>query len=116
VLGELSSIPLYTSEYRLRPFVAALAASEFVINREEVSEVLELPLCDWLSRPMIHAIPWHHDGRVHLSPVFEIGTALMFGATAHVFHELLTVAAPLFGLGVPALEPGRYQWQDVLVL
>src|SRR5262245_14958415 len=90
LLGELSSIPLYTSDYRLTPYVAELPSTDFVVNHDEVERVLELPLASWLEKPFIHGIPYEHEGMTHLSPVFEVGGKVMCGATAHVFHELLS--------------------------
>jgi 8-oxo-dGTP pyrophosphatase MutT (NUDIX family) len=114
LLGELSSIPLYTSEYRLRPYVAVIGSTEFVVNDEEVAKVLRLPLRAWLEQEELQGIPFEHDGRTHLSPCFEMEGALMFGATAHVFHELLGVSAPLFEMPLPPLCAGPYRWEDVL--
>jgi 8-oxo-dGTP pyrophosphatase MutT (NUDIX family) len=114
VLGELSSVPLYTSEYRLCPFVAEVPVMELTANPDEVAEVLRLSIAEVLSRPVIHAIEWQHGEQGGLSPVFEIGERRMFGATAHSFLELLEVMAPLFQRTVPERRAGRYRWSDML--
>jgi 8-oxo-dGTP pyrophosphatase MutT (NUDIX family) len=114
ILGELSSIPLYTSEYRLRPFVGAIASTSFVVNPVEVAAVLRMPIASWLSAPFIDAIPWEHEGEAHLSPVFEMEGGIMFGATAHVFHELLGIMAPLCESALPPMRAGRHTWEGVL--
>jgi 8-oxo-dGTP pyrophosphatase MutT (NUDIX family) len=115
ILGPLSSIPLYTSDYRLRPFVAAVPDRPFTVNEREVAAVLRLSLGRVLGQDHIDAIAWSHEGMSALSPVFEheSGT-LMFGATAHAFYELLVVAAPLFDREPPPLTAGRFEWSDVL--
>lgn len=115
VLGRLSSIPLYTSDYRLEPFVAEVpAGAELAPEPGEVAAILRLSVRATLALPALHGIPWEHEGERHLSPVFELGDALVFGGTAHALHELLQVLAPLAGVSLPATEPGRYRWSDVL--
>ncbi len=114
VLGELSSMPLYTSDYRLHPFVAAVAEAPLRPSEREVAEVLLVPLRHELERGIADAIPWSHEDQHGLSPAFALGRHVMFGATAHTFYELLCVAAPLFGLDAPTLSPGRFQWSDLL--
>lgn len=115
VLGRLSSIPLYTSDYRLEPFVAEVpAGTELVPCPDEVATILRLSVRETLARPTLHGIPWEHEGARYLSPIFELGEQLVFGGTAHALHELLQVVAPLVGVPLPPMEPGRYDWSDVL--
>lgn len=114
VLGELSSVPLYTSEYRLFPFVARVGDAPFVINHDEVATVLRLSLGAVLAQETIEAIPWRHQGQSGLSPIFRAGEHVIFGATAYALHELLVVSAPLFGRRVPTLAAGDLSWSDVL--
>lgn len=116
ILGALSSIPLYTSDYRLCPFVAAVPSQELTPNPAEVAAILRLDVREQLARPHIDAIPWTHPetGTEHMSPVFPLDDVLMFGATAHTFRELLVVLAPLLGVEPPPLRAGRFGWKDVL--
>lgn len=114
VLGELSSVPLYTSEFRLHPFVAAVPAQPVNANFDEVAEVLEVPLSEWLTRPGIDAIPWEAGHLRGLSPVFSLGPHRMYGATAHSFYELLCVVARASFHDAPPLVPCDLRWSDVL--
>jgi 8-oxo-dGTP pyrophosphatase MutT (NUDIX family) len=114
LLGRLSSIPLYTSEFRLVPFVGAVPRQPLRAAPDEVERVLEIPVRPLLDRPHLEAIPWVHEGVTHLSPVFEHEDLLVYGGTAHVLHELLLVLAPLYGLSLPPLRPGRHTWQNIL--
>jgi 8-oxo-dGTP pyrophosphatase MutT (NUDIX family) len=114
VLGELSSIPLYTSDYRLHPFVAEIARQPLTLSVGEVAEALWISLEDTLALDTIEAIPWTHEGTTTLSPVFRVGDRLMFGGTAHAFYELLLVAAPLYGRVAPPLEARGLTWEDVI--
>ncbi len=115
VLGELSSIPLYTSDFRLHPFVAAVPDAALVPSPREVAAVLRVALREEIARGAVDAIPWAHEGQQGLSPVFTLGAHHMYGATAHTFYELLCLAAGLFGLDAPTMITGRYQWQDMLL-
>jgi len=114
VLGRLSSTPLYTSDFRLEPFVAAVSDGPFTLDPVEVAELFRLPLLDLLDRPSLHGIAWDSDGHHGVSPVFEVGPHVMYGATAHVFLELLQVAARALGQTVPPMETGRYAWSDLV--
>ena len=115
-LGRLSSVPLYTSNYRLEPYIAELSAESVpVADGQEIVEVLPIDLKAWLARSHISGIPWLSDkGEEHLSPVFEVGDYLMFGGTAYVFLELLGVVAPLLGGKVPPIKHSSYRWEDIL--
>jgi 8-oxo-dGTP pyrophosphatase MutT (NUDIX family) len=114
VLGELSSIPLFTSDYRLSPFVAAVPVAPFVPSPDEVEKVLVVPLLPLVAAERILAIPWTFGELQGLSPVFELDGHLMYGATAHTLYELLSVLAPLYGRELPPLEAGPWTWPDVL--
>jgi 8-oxo-dGTP pyrophosphatase MutT (NUDIX family) len=115
VLGELSSMPLYTSDYRLHPFVAAVDDAPFLVNTAEVAEVLSVPLRREIERGEIDAIAWSLEDQHGLSPIFRIGAHVMYGATAHTFYELLCLAAGLYDLPPPALRPAQIGWHDVLI-
>lgn len=115
VLGRLSSIPLYTSDYRLEPFVAEVPqGAQLVPCPDEVASILRLSVRETLDLPTLHGIPWEHEGTSYLSPIFELGDQLVFGGTAHALHELLQVLAPLVDVPLPPMKPGRYAWSDVL--
>ncbi len=115
VLGRLSSIPLYTSDYRLEPVVAEVpAGAQLAADPEEVAAILPFSVRETLGLPTLHGIPWEHEGVRYLSPIFELGDQLVYGGTAHALHELLQVLAPLSGATLPPMEPGRYSWTDVL--
>ncbi|MEL6185110.1 MAG: CoA pyrophosphatase [Myxococcota bacterium] len=119
-LGRLSSLPLYTSDFRLEPFVAAVPAeAQLEADPNEVSTIVELDLAELLGRASWPAIPWTAgDDRQRLSPCFELEPgawreALVYGGTAHALHELLAVLAPEFGRTLPPLRPASFDWGDV---
>jgi uncharacterized protein YecE (DUF72 family)/8-oxo-dGTP pyrophosphatase MutT (NUDIX family) len=90
IVGALSSVPLFTSDYRLHPFVAVVPPDPLSPSADEVARVVAVRLGEVFELPHIDAIAWTHEGHSGLSPVFDLGPDRMFGGTAHVFHELLT--------------------------
>lgn len=115
VLGELSSIPLYTSDYRLHPYVACVPNNaQLTLQESEVASLVKFGIRELLDTKL-YGIPWEHEGREHVSPIFEAPTKLVFGGTAHALWELLEVVAPLFETKVPKLITGKYTWGDVLL-
>ncbi|MCA9692820.1 MAG: CoA pyrophosphatase [Myxococcales bacterium] len=115
LLGELSSVPLYTSEFRLVPFVAALPDQPMRPAEGEVAAILRFSIRAELERGWSHGIPWEHGDARFVSPVYELEGRIVYGGTAEVLGELVRVLAPLYGRPAPELRPGRYTWPEVLV-
>lgn len=116
VLGVLSSMPLATSDHRLFPFVGAIEESEIRASEDEVAAVHFVSVEDVLSQPVIEAIPWSRGGpgQRALVPIFDVGGRVVYGGTASVLFECLTVLAPVFGRRMPELAVGPRTWEDVL--
>jgi len=106
----LSSIPVFSSEFRLEPFVADIGEAPLVAQSSEVARIVEAPLSELCGGPHIDAVPYQRKGRSWLSPVFVIEGLAVFGATAHCLLELLDLLAPLGGLDRPPLVAGRFDW------
>lgn len=109
-LGRLSAMPLFTSDHRLFPLVAALPPTPLRPDPGEVAAVLRLPLARLLRGPPVDAIPFPWNGTVFLSPVFPFGERLCYGATAHVLWELAEALCAGRGHAPPPLVSGRYTW------
>lgn len=114
LIGRLSSMPLYTSDYRLEPYVGILSQAPKSPDGNEIIRIHSIDLTEVLCRPRINCIPWESNKGLHLSPIFEVDDRLMFGATAYVFLEFLELMATLLELPVPEKTSGLYQWEDVL--
>ena len=110
LLGPLSAIPLYTSDYRLMPFVAAVPDRTYAPQPGEVDRVLELNLAAVFDAEVLDGVPWSFQGRTHMSPVFDFDGELMYGGTAHSLHELLQVMAAAMGRPLPPWRAGRFAW------
>ena len=120
VLGELSSVPLFTSEFRLSPYVAELSSAAVLTpSADEVAAVLELDLIEVLARPQIDAVASSFRGIEFLAPIFYAWEAdlrssqIMFGATAYAFLELLQVVAKIIGWSLPPLRKCAVTWESL---
>lgn len=115
VLGRLSSMPVYTSEYRLEPFVAQIDADAvFTPDPGEVAAVLELDLTGLIRAGRIEAVDIARDGQVWRMPIFRPGGHVLFGATAITLMELIGVLADVMGAPMPDLVPGDLDFEDIL--
>lgn len=116
VIGVLSSMPLATSDHRLFPFVGVIDAREIVAHPDEVAAIHLVSIEEVLDQPVIEAIPWTRGGPSQraLVPIFDVGGRVVYGGTASVLFECLTVLAPLFGRRIPELGVGTRTWEDVL--
>lgn len=113
-LGELSNVPLYTSDYRLFPFVEHVEQRELRPAEAEVAEVLELSIPALFAMESFHAIHSNHETIEILCPIFEWDDYPIFGGTAFVLYELLAVVAKLTGKALPPLKTGKYAWSDLI--
>ena len=113
VLGSLSAIPLFTSDYRLVPTVAQIDHSPLVPEAGEVSRVFTLDLAELLFADRMLAIAWPDASGFPPSPVFEMGgdeDPLMYGGTAICLWELLEVLARVLDRPLPPLDTSRWTW------
>jgi cobyrinic acid a,c-diamide synthase len=80
----------------------------------EVARIFEVPIAPWISgERTIHATGAMWNGAMHYTPHFRIEGSVLYGASAVIFHELLTRLASALGVEVPAsvVEEGR-PWGD----
>jgi len=114
VLGRLSSIPVFSSEHRLEPCVGVVPEEHRVVTNAEVAQVFYLRPLDIVRSGVIEgmAIPW--EGAMLPMPIFRGPDAVMYGATAICFVELLGVVAEAWGRPEPRLELGDARWREVL--
>jgi 8-oxo-dGTP pyrophosphatase MutT (NUDIX family) len=113
-LGTLTPVPVITGLHLIHPFV--MAVSEHASPRAasgEVERVLVAPLGAWIDgRRRYATFPSEWRGNRFPMPQFEIEGALLFGATALIFHELLTRIADHLGVALPEPEQAaRAPWE-----
>jgi len=92
VLGKLSELYIPVSNFQVHPFVGMLDFQpDYIIQEEEVSRVLEVPLSHFFGEENKHLT----DIRVskHLSlknvPYYEVEGKVLWGATAMMMSELV---------------------------
>jgi 8-oxo-dGTP pyrophosphatase MutT (NUDIX family) len=92
VLGALTPIDIPVSGFRLHPIVAATGARPTMAPSDgEVAQILEVPLAS-LIEPMCRITTVRQtDGREIRIPMFQIGEAEIWGATAMVLAEFLVI-------------------------
>lgn len=113
ILGRLCSMPLYTSDYRLEPFVALVDENELTPDPSEVAAVRRVRLDELVARETHGGIGYEYGEHRGVSPVFKFGDRWLYGATAMTFWELVVLAAPLFGHRPPELVASGLTFQDV---
>lgn len=114
VLGRLSSMPVYTSDFRLTPWVFRLDDGPLRPSPDEVERVIVADLDAILSTPCLEGIVIPTPSTRIVMPVFRLDGHLVYGATALTLHELLGVVARADGRAVPPIEPGGLHFEDVL--
>lgn len=115
VLGKLASTPLYTSDFRLEPFVAAVDPSEIRPDPREVERLIEVSLPRLLRLPHIEAIPFRIYGGVFMMPIFDVEGGVVYGGTAQLLYELLSYSALVLGLELPAFRESEKTFKDIVV-
>jgi len=111
IIGRLSSIPLYTSDYRLEPFVGLIPDQPLFPEKNEVSRVIRIELSRCVKLDGIDGIVVDIHGKEHLSPIFdpreiseEDCDQIIYGGTAYVLYELLQLFATSMGVPSPQIQ------------
>jgi 8-oxo-dGTP pyrophosphatase MutT (NUDIX family) len=97
VTGRLSPIYLYTSHFRVQPFVAVAAQRpRFVPNPAEVAALLEVPVAHLLDRTHRGTQLLTRRGFACLAPHIAFQGQRIWGATAVILSELIAILEELF--------------------
>jgi 8-oxo-dGTP pyrophosphatase MutT (NUDIX family) len=92
VIGLLTPLDIPVSGFRLHPVVAATAARPALRPADgEVERILEIPLDALCDRTCLVSKERERDGRRLLVPAFQIGHHEIWGATAMVLAEFVTL-------------------------
>lgn len=96
-LGPLDDTETRVSNYRVRPFVGAVAPgfSEFRQAEREVSALLQVPIPHLLDSASHVWKPVEQDGTVTATPAYQFGEHLIWGATARVLAQFLSLLDPV---------------------
>lgn len=107
VLGQLTPLYVFASNYLVHPTVAWMAhPPQFQIDQREVAALIETPLSALLEPSNYRRERWELRGRAVDVPFFYIQTYTIWGATAMMLSELLTLPAMTL-LGPPVSTPTK---------
>jgi 8-oxo-dGTP pyrophosphatase MutT (NUDIX family) len=99
VLGPLTPLYVFNSNFQVQPFLGLCAARpDFHPSSEEVAELIEIPLQGLLS-PENHG--WHEVVRGGVSfraPHLQIGPHRVWGATAMILGEVIVLLRQCGGM------------------
>ena len=93
ILGHLPRVHTVVSGYLITPWVGVIAPSAFVPNPAEIAEVLEVPIPLLLDPGTRRDQRFIRKGRTHLSPAFDVGPNVVWGATGRILDILLKLFA-----------------------
>ncbi len=94
VLGQLSPLYVFASNNLVHPTVGwAAQRPDFQLDGREVDKLIEAPLLDLLNPTHQRREEWQLWGRVAQVPFFHIQDQTIWGATAMMLSELLTLPA-----------------------
>ena len=94
VLGALTPIDIPVSGFRLHPIVAAMQIAPRVTPADaEVARILTVPLSELLDADRVRAVERTRDGLALTAPAFHIDGEEIWGATAMILAEFLTLLA-----------------------
>jgi len=92
ILGALTPIEIPVSGFRLHPIVGATDVRPgFKPSDEEVARILELDIDDLLAPTCLIETERQRDGRLFVVPGFHLAGVEIWGATAMVLAEFLTL-------------------------
>ena len=92
LLGQLSPLYLYVTNFAITPWVAALTERpEMHPNPHEVAEVLEVPIEYLLDPANKGRAPWSHQGIQFHAPFIGFQGHKIWGATSMMLGEFLTI-------------------------
>jgi len=96
IIGQLDDI-VTISNFCVTPFVGIVTRSPYAFapHREEVAELLEVPISHLLDPANIRWEERHLNGRPVLLPNYLFGEHVIFGATARILWQFLELVAPL---------------------
>ena len=104
-LGELTPTPTYNGRYLIHPYVVAVDEALTAVERSsEIAQLLELPLGAYLrgeARMSGVMVPWGGGETSMMLPHFRLGSCVLYGASAVIFHELVVRIAQGIGATLP---------------
>ncbi len=92
VLGALTALYIAPSRNMVHPFIGWTPdLPPLDPDPREVDAVLNVPLASLLNRNNLDVHFWHRNGKQRSAPCYKIGSSEIWGATAMILSEFLTV-------------------------
>jgi len=93
IIGAMSPIYVYVSNYYVQPYVAyAEGHLSYVLQETEVDQVIEVPLRTMMQNDIIQHMDYNIRGSVIKNmPYYNLDPHILWGATAMITAELLTI-------------------------
>lgn len=92
IIGELTPIYIEPSNFHVHPFVAHLPYRPlFTMQKDEVLNVLEVPVSHFLEPKNAGVESWMIDGFSRRIPYFDVYGRKVWGATAIILSEFIAV-------------------------
>jgi 8-oxo-dGTP pyrophosphatase MutT (NUDIX family) len=103
ILGELEPVPVINGRFLIHAFPAALREGVVPrVNSPEIGRLLSAPVAPWIfGTAPIYGIQAHWHGQDFVAPHFDVDGALLYGASAYVFYEMLWKIAVSLGREMP---------------
>lgn len=96
ILGRLSDIYVFVSNFSVTPWVAVLREPpRLVPHPREVAEVLEAPVAHFLDRANLGSHLHETRGLTFMAPHFQFGSHRIWGATSMMLAELVVLLEEL---------------------
>lgn len=99
VLGELDDTLTTTSSYIISPFVGFIPSSyQFRVNREEIEDIIEVPISALLDKDCLRQETESViDGKAITSYSYHYHGQVIWGATASILNQFLSIFAQVMG-------------------
>ena len=92
ILGELDDTASVTTNYTISPFVAFIPwPYQFKLNREEIEELLEVPISALLNKDNLLQETETIEGEVVSSYFYHYQGRVIWGATARILNQFLDI-------------------------
>lgn len=103
ILGKLSQLYIPPSNFMVLPVVGYLPeAPHFIPDPTEVADIIEIPLHQLMDQKNIHSGQFTMpDNQQITAPCFKVNGHIIWGATAMIIGELITLLEP----EIPRLHP-----------
>ena len=100
ILGDLDDIVTRTSNYVLSPVVALIPwPYQFKVNREEIEEIIEVPISALLDKDYQRQETEIIDGEAVTSYFYHYRGRVIWGATARILKQFLDIFAQVTRVG-----------------